>query len=302
VSAATSIRSRQENRARTRAGSRSQRPAGSAEFSRRSRMLEDQVAALRRENDDLHRTLFEAAHAQRKLCGPRHVRRGSFEIASEIFPVRHLSGDFISIFDYDADLVFAIGDIAGKGLSAAMWFSHLVTLIQLQFAKFGDPASTLAAMNDDLLRTNLEIPLSTLFLARLDTVTGEITYCNAGHPPSFLIRREGASEALSYGGPILGVVPGASFANGKAEMLPGDSLIGYSDGAVECRNSSGAEFGRHGFLDAVQNSCALAASATLFSGLAAVEDFAGSHPREDDVALIVVHRAVQSCGRTNHDV
>jgi phosphoserine phosphatase RsbU/P len=260
---------------------------------RRNSVLEDQLAALRRENDDLHRTLFEAAHAQRKLCGPRHLRRGPFEIASEIFPVRHLSGDFISIFDFEKDLVFAIGDIAGKGLSAAMWFSHLVTAIQLQFATCGDPASTLVAINHDLLRTNLEIPLSTLLLARLDTATGEITYCNAGHPPAFLVRREGAPEALSQGGPILGVVPGASFANGKAEMLPGDSLIGYSDGAVECRNSSGAEFGRHGFLEAVQDACASAASATLFSVLAAVEDFTGSQRREDDISLIVAYRAAQ---------
>lgn len=265
----------------------------SAEMVRRNSVLEDQLAALRRENDDLHRTLFEAAHAQRKLCGPRHLRRGPFEIASEIFPVRHLSGDFISIFDFEKDLVFAIGDISGKGLSAAMWFSHLVTAIQLQFATCGDPASTLVAINHDLLRTNLEIPLSTLLLARLDTATGEITYCNAGHPPAFLVRREGASEALSQGGPILGVVPGASFANGKAEMLPGDSLIGYSDGAVECRNSSGAEFGRHGFLDAVQDCCASAASATLFSVLAAVEDFTGSQRREDDISLIVAYRAAQ---------
>src|SRR5256885_4287038 len=141
---------------------------GSAEVVRRNRALEDQLAALRRENDDLHRTLFEAAHAQRKLCGPRYLRRDSFEIASEIFPVRHLSGDFISIFDFEDDLVFAIGDIDGKGLSAAMWFSHLVTAIQLQFATCGDPASTLIAINHDLLRTNLEIPLSTLLLVRLD--------------------------------------------------------------------------------------------------------------------------------------
>src|SRR2546428_9296655 len=159
---------------------------GSAEGVRRNNVLENQLAALRRENDDLHRTMFEAAHAQRKLCGPRHLRRGSFEIASEIFPVRHLSGDFISIFDFEDDLVFAIGDIAGKGLSAAMWFSHLVTAIQLQFATCGDPASTLIAINHDLLRTNPEIPLGTLLLARLAKTTREIDYSNAGRHPDSL--------------------------------------------------------------------------------------------------------------------
>src|SRR5947207_13799384 len=89
---------------------------GAAEVVRRNNVLEDQLAALRRENDALHRTLFEAAHAQRKLCGPRHLRRGSFEIASEIVPVRHLSGDFISSFDVEDDLVLALGFIAGNAL------------------------------------------------------------------------------------------------------------------------------------------------------------------------------------------
>src|SRR5947209_17082408 len=126
---------------------------------RRNRVLEDQLAALRSENDDLHRTLFEAAHAQRKLCGPRHLCRGPFEIASEIFPVRHLSGDFISIFDFEDDLVFAIGDIAGKGLSAAMWFSHLVTAIQLDFATCGDPASTLVEIGRASCREGVEMSL-----------------------------------------------------------------------------------------------------------------------------------------------
>src|SRR5438477_9849129 len=168
---------------------------GSAEVVRRNRALEDQLAALRRKNDDLHRTLFEAAHAQRKLCGPRYLRRDSFEIASEIFPVRHLSGDFISIFDFEDDLVFAIGDIAGKGLSAAMWFSHLVTAIQLQFATCGDPASTLAAINHDLLRTNLEIHLSTLLLVGLAKATGEITYGDADQLEALAMRLDALADS-----------------------------------------------------------------------------------------------------------
>src|SRR5207245_10389913 len=132
------------------------------------------------------------------------------------------------------------------GLSAAMWFVHLVTPIQLQFATCGDPASTLVAINHDLLRTNLEIPLSTLLLARLDTTTGEITYCNAGHPPAFLMRGEGLVESLSEGGPILGVLSSASFTNGKTAMLPGDTLVGDSDVALECRHRVGDEFGSDG--------------------------------------------------------
>jgi sigma-B regulation protein RsbU (phosphoserine phosphatase) len=258
------------------------------ELSRRNLALEEQLAQLRREHDGLRHTLYEAAQVQRRLCGPRYLRRRAFEIASEIFPVRHLSGDFISVFEHGDDLVFAIGDIAGKGLPAAIWFTHLVGMIQQQFGASGDPAATLSAINRVLLRTRLESPLTSLLLAKLELETGEITYCNAGHPPSLLLRADGQVESLREGGPLLGVVAGAGFDNGKATLQPGDTLLGYSDGIVECRNPEGFDFGVDRLLAAAQTDGG--STATVFSVLGAVEDYAGSHPREDDMAVIVVHR------------
>jgi serine phosphatase RsbU (regulator of sigma subunit) len=266
---------------------------GVAELVRRNRALEDEHANLRRDHDHLRRTLYEAAHAQRRLCGPRQLRRGSLELADEIFPVHHLSGDFISVFEFEDDLVFAIGDITGKGLAAGMWFTYLVGVMQLQFASLGDPAAAVGAMNRDLLRMGGTAPLSTLLLVRLKANDGEISYCNAGHPPALLLHSNGQSEALSRGGPVLGALHQASFVNGKATLQPGDTLLGYSDGILECRNASGAEFGVERVLDTVRHSCGFTASATLFSVLAAVEGFAGNRTREDDMALIVVHRASQ---------
>ena len=272
---------------------RSSSAGGLAELVRCNHALEDELGNIRRDHDDLRRALYEAAHAQRKLCGPRQLRRGSFEIAGEIFPVHHLSGDFVSVFEFEDDLVFAIGDIAGKGLAAGMWFTYLVGIMQSQFATLGDPAATVAAMNRDLLRAGAQAPLSTLILARLKPNDGEITYCNAGHPPALLLHSDGQSEALSRGGPVLGALHQASFVDGTATLRPGDKLLGYSDGILECSNSSGIDFGVERVLDAMRHSCGFTASATLFSVLAAVEGFAGNRTREDDMALIVVHRAVQ---------
>jgi len=262
-----------------------------ADTARRNRALEDQLAALHREHDDLRRTMYEAAQVQRKLCGPRLLRREPFEIASEIFPVRHLSGDFISVLELGTDLVFAIGDIAGKGLSAGMWFTHVVGMVQLQIAALGSPAAALAAINHDLLQTGLELPLTSLFLGQIALNTGGITYCNAGHPPALLFRNDGHAENLQTGGPLLGVLAEASFVNGQTTLRPGDTLLGYSDGITECRNEKGAEFGAERLAAAAQGSRRSSASGTLFSLLGAVEDFAGSQPREDDMALIVVCRA-----------
>ena len=257
---------------------------------RRSVVLEKQLEDLRSEHDHLRRSIFEAAHVQRKLCGARHLRRESFEIASEIFPVRDLSGDFISVLEIEDEVVFAIGDIAGKGLAAGMWFTHLVSMLRLQCTKHRNPAKALANMNRDLLSLGFELPLVSLLLCRLKVKSGEMTYCNAGHPPAFLLRSDGQVESLTEGGPLLGAFDGVPFGRGKVTLRPGDTLLGFTDGIVECSDSSGADFGMKRLLEAAQASSGSSASAALFSVLGAVEDFAGSRGREDDVSLIVVHR------------
>jgi serine phosphatase RsbU (regulator of sigma subunit) len=264
--------------------------SGPACVARRERVLEEQLATLQREHDSLRRTMYEAAQVQRKLCGPRLVRHQAFEIASEIFPVRHLSGDFICVVELGTDLVFAIGDIAGKGLSAGMWFTHVVGMVRQQIEALGDPAAALSAINRNLLLPRLELPLTTVLLGWLNLQTGEVTYCSAGHPPALVFRNDGHAESLREGGPVLGVLPDACFANGCTTLRPGDALLAYSDGITECRNENGDEFGAERLAAAAQVSLGSSASDTLFSVLGAAEDFAGSQSREDDIALVVVRR------------
>lgn len=255
----------------------------------RRHVLVEQLASLKRENDDLNRAMFEAAQVQRRLCGPRYFRTGSYEFASEIFPVRHLSGDFISVMQLDGDLVFILGDIAGKGLMAGMWFTHMVGMIRREISEHGDPAAALTAVDRNLLLTGVEFPLTTLFLGQLNPETGQLTYCNAGHPPSLLIR-ENEVEELSEGGPVLGVISGAPFVNGSTRLNPKDTLLAYSDGIAECRNESGIEFGTEQLLNAAKTFSSLSPNAMLFAVLAAAENFMASRHREDDIALLVLRR------------
>jgi sigma-B regulation protein RsbU (phosphoserine phosphatase) len=256
----------------------------------RRRVRQDQLANLKRENDELNRAMYEAAQVQRRLCGPRYFRTGPYEFASEIFPVRHLSGDFISVMQLEGDLVFAIGDIAGKGLMAGMWFTHMVGMIRREISTYGDPAAALSAVDRNLLISGVEFPLTTLFVARLNPLTGELIYCNAGHPPALLIRENGKSEELAQGGPILGAISGAAFVNGTARLSTNNTLLAYSDGIAECRNESGIEFGTERLVSAMRAFSPCNPSAMLFSVLAAVENFAGRRHREDDIALMVLHR------------
>ena len=250
--------------------------------------LEDKIAVLEQEQRRLHRALFDAAGVQRRLLPPRQLRVGRFEIASEMFPLRYLSGDFYDVLDLGRTTGLAVGDIIGKGVAAGLWFAHLIGLLRVRARSGADPAAIVATINHDLRQLKAEPPLVSLFFARLDPKRGELVYCNAGQPPAILLKKDGTTRPLAEGGPLLGAIPEASFTSGRVTLEPGDALIAYSDGIVECSNSRGEEFGVDGLLTAARNAGDVCASTLLFSILAAVQDFAGTHPREDDFALMVV--------------
>jgi serine phosphatase RsbU (regulator of sigma subunit) len=101
-------------------------PAAGGELTENVRSIKEQLEAVRREQAQLQQAIYEAAQMQRRLCAPRELVCGEFEIAGEIFPVRHLSGDFFKVIQLDSALGLAVGDIAGKGLSAGIWQTHLM--------------------------------------------------------------------------------------------------------------------------------------------------------------------------------
>jgi serine phosphatase RsbU (regulator of sigma subunit) len=256
-----------------------------------SHALSEQLAALRRDHEGLHREFSEAARVQRRLSPPCRLERGLFDIAGEIFPVRHLSGDFLTVFDVGPQTVLGIGDIAGKGGSAGMWFTLMVGLVRVLAGSLKDPAEIAARINDYLAALQPEAPITTLFLTWADTETGELAYCDAGHPVPLVLRRDGSVEFLGAGGPVLGAVPDATFVTGRAALSPGDMLLAYSDGILECENTWGEQFGLERLVSAARSAAGdLSANAMLFSVLGATQDFAAGKARVDDLALMVAHR------------
>jgi sigma-B regulation protein RsbU (phosphoserine phosphatase) len=252
--------------------------------------LELRYAALQKEYADLHAALFEAAQVYRRMCAPRFVRRDGFEIASETFAARFLPGDFFTVDDTGDGILLGLGDISGKGLAAGMWTTLLLGLIATHRAKTLEPHVIIAGVNGDLCRISLGAPLASLFLARLDTDSGRLCYCSAGHPPAMLLRADGQLELLSDGGPLLGVVPEASFVSGSVEVKFGDVLVAYSDGILEARNYEDEEFGYDHLEAQLRRLPNGSADAALFSLLGAVQDFAGACPQADDISLVVVRR------------
>ncbi len=254
--------------------------------------LELKLAALQSENARLQTALFEAERVHRRLCAPRVVRHGGFVIASEIFAVHSLPGDFfiIDVNQEHGTVVLALGDICGKGVAAAMWSTYMVGLVSAHAAAGPDPCAIVTGVNREVCRMSAAAPLASLFLATLDPATGRLDYCNAGHPPSLLMRADGRAEELSEGGTLLGVVPEASFDPGCLEMGVGDVLLACSDGILESCNSTDEEFGCERLKEHLRLAQSRPAEAVLFSILGAVQDFAAPHPLSDDTSLVVVRR------------
>ncbi len=255
--------------------------------------LEGKLAALQKDYAELHTAIFEAAQVHRRLCAPRLVRYGDFEIASEIFAVRHLAGDFFTIKETNRGAVLALGDICGKGLAAGMWTTHLVGLVATRAAVSSEPESIVAGVNRDVCLMASDVPLASLFVARLDAATGILDYCSAGHPPALLLRANGKLELLSEGGILLGVITAASYVRGRVELGLGDVLLAYSDGVLESVNETAEEFGYARIESQLRRARTDSADALLFSVLGAVQDFAATRPLADDMSLVIVRRSAQ---------
>ena len=258
----------------------------------------DGMDSLLRERFDLHAQLFDAVQIQRKLSGPRVLHCGDLQFAREVFAARYLSGDFTT-FSQDGSRVLAVlGDIAGKGVGAGMWFTHLAGLLQSCGRPDFDPSTTASEINRHLCYLQPVAPFVTAFIAQMDCDRSALTYCNAGHFPPILLRQDDQVSLLETGGPLLGALPGAEFQSGELMLEPGDTVVVYSDGVVECRNPEGEEFGLDRLIAALPRAKQQSAQGTLMMLLAVVQEFANGYPMSDDMSLTLIQRDADELTRT----
>jgi len=260
------------------------------EVPEQAQFLADQLAALQRDHAALQQAIFEAAQVQRRLCAPRELIWRDYEVAGEIFPVRHLSGDFFKVIELGAALGIVVGDIAGKGFTAGIWQTHLMGLIHQAARRHANPADAVAEVNRELCQDHAaDRPIMALFYARIDG-KNNLRYCNAGLPRPLLLRADERVEQLDRGGPMLGALKEAVFENGTISLEPRDMLVAYSDGVSECRNRDDQEFETERLAGAGKAIFGASANKALFSLLGTVLDFADHCSPADDLTLLVLRR------------
>ena len=158
-------------------------------------------------------------------------------------PANDVGGDLVDYIELDGFRHgVALGDVAGKGLGAALLSAKLQATLRALVPEAASLDDLGARTNTILNRDGIENRYATLFYAELEYDSGQLRYLNAGHNPAFLIRRA-SLERLAPSSWPLGMLPDASYQEQTLQLEPGDVLLIYSDGLTEARNATGEEFG-----------------------------------------------------------
>jgi serine phosphatase RsbU (regulator of sigma subunit) len=218
------------------------------------------------------------------------------ELYAHVQPAREVSGDFYDFFTLDdGRLVFFVGDVAGKGLPAAMFVGAVCTLARHLARAGGSPADTLSRLNDALAAHNSSSLFVTLAQGVYDPRTGALVLASGGHPPPMLRRADGRIQEVSGpSGRALGMVAGTlKLTETHLELAPGETLAYYTDGFTEAlAPDDRTMFGRERLAAALSATAAHWSLEEWAERLrAAVRQFTGSAELQDDQTLLLLHRA-----------
>jgi sigma-B regulation protein RsbU (phosphoserine phosphatase) len=268
-----------------------------------------------KEKQRLENELAIAQEVQAQLF-PRQVSElESLEVHGFCRPARTVSGDYYDFLTASSHkLILAVGDISGKGISAALLMATIHSAVraysmenmpQLRetvavgtVAGSGrvigawpegaevSPGALLSLLNHQLYESTPPEKYATLFLGSYDGRSHRLTYSNGGHLPPILIREDGAIRRLEAGGTVVGLFDNMSYDEGAVEMQPGEIFLAYSDGVTEPENDFG-EFGEARLIDLVRDNRHLPLAQISQIVTQAVDDWIGDNEQPDDVTLVL---------------
>src|SRR5829696_2225213 len=259
------------------------------------------VAAIRVENTRLLEEHLEQERFERELQLAREIQQrfqptapptvAGYELQGISFPSYQIGGDYYDFILCSDRLVVALGDVSGKGTSAALLMSSLHAAVHAQVASCRPITETIGAVNRYLADNTPANRFVTLFYAELDPLTGALSFINAGHNPPLIAHEGGKLEHLGAGGVPLGILPDFDYREGRTQLGPGDVLIAYSDGVTETQNPAGDEFGTMRLQEVIAQNLDRSAAGMRDKIEAALSAFAQGTPAVDDITLVIVKRA-----------
>ena len=199
---------------------------------------------------------------------PPFPERREFQLHAVSKAARHVAGDFFDFFLINPrTLVFVIADVSGKGMSAALVMAVTRTIVRNLAENGKTPARILAETNELLRESHGGSAFVTILLGIYNTNSGRIMYANGGHSPPLLVDRHGNARSVGEAtGTIVGMLENQEYANAEMRLLPGETLLLFTDGITEARSPGGEFYGEgriRAFLEANHGKSAEALCDTL---------------------------------------
>jgi phosphoserine phosphatase RsbU/P len=277
------------------------------------------LIAEQKEKQRLESELAIAYEVQDLLFPHEFTGLTSLEVYGVCRPARSVSGDYYDFIPLGTDrLVLAVGDISGKGISAALLMATVhafvrayslepdmvLTPVALGVGAFsnGDPrmyyrgdgitqsqlapGMLMTTLNYQLFRSTPPEKYATMFLGCYDATVRELKYCNAGHLPPIMLRENGGVSRLETSGTVVGLFDGATYDESTIAMQPGDIFVAFSDGVTEPENESG-EFGEERLIELIQGHRHQPLSKIGDAIIGSVSDWIGGAEQPDDVTVVL---------------
>jgi len=280
-------------------------------------LLEEQ-----REKERLQNELEIAHEVQNNLFPRQDVTLSMLDLHGVCRPARSVSGDYYDFLVFGpSTLGLALGDISGKGISAALLMATLHSAVRAyQFAGeelitvgtdallspsfqmvknglqeincgeiFESPGKVLALLNRHLYRSTPPEKYATLFLAHYEGTQSRMTYSNGGQLPPLVLRADHGVTRLDKGGTVVGLMDGMSYDEGTVHLRSGDIVIAYSDGVTEPENEFG-DFGEERLLEVVARNRHLPLAAISDLVMQALRSWIGTQEQPDDITLVLARQ------------
>jgi len=221
---------------------------------------------------------------------PPFPGRREFDIYALVETAREVGGDLYDFYLIDKDrLCFVIGDVLGKGISAALFMAMTTTLFKATAAKDLNPDRILAQVDAEIKKSNDEDMFVTAFLGILDTKTGEVIYANGGHNPPFIIRKNGEAVFVKETeGKVIGAYEGMDFEMGRFTLGPGEALFMYTDGVTEAKDDKGGFFSEENLKKEIESLHDLPVKEMVLGISRKIKDFSRGAEQSDDITMMVL--------------
>ena len=275
-------------RARVQVQSSDEFGALAAAFNQMAEDLE-RNQALVVEQERLQREMELSRQIQTEMLPRTGLRLGAAEINGISIPAREVGGDFFNYFVLpDGRLALLVGDVSGKGVSAALLMANVQATLRARLPLETNLASLAAGLDREIDKTTPRGVFFTLFIGILESDGRTLRYVNAGHNPQFVVRANGGCIALSSTGLPIALFPDHGYIEAAVDILPGDLLFFYTDGLVEAENEAGDMFGAERLQAILAADRSSGIEFVLQHVEQTVRDFRGQHEPLDDATMMAL--------------